>query len=176
MSPAHEIARQWLGWAAAAMAVVCFGLGLASVHKGRAVRISTEAIAADIVSVDRLIAPLDLASVGRVGGQLDQLAGVLGRLRQATAGEVDVLLAAQAEVERLLAVAGDDLGIGNALAKTATALAARTVSLAQVAGAAEAGTGELGSLLKRIGDLVVAINAELAALERKLAILPTLGG
>lgn len=165
-----------LGWAAAVLGVVCFGLGLVAAQRGRAVRLSTVAIAEDIAATNRLLDPADLSAIGRIRVQVDQLGAVLVGLRQATAAEVELVLATTAEVERLVAVTGDDLGIAEAMRATAMDLSAKTAKLTQVAGSADSQTSQLGPRLGRIEAQLKAVNGELAALERKLVLLPALGG
>jgi hypothetical protein len=168
------VATALLGWTAAVLALVCCGLALAAVHKGREVRSGSAAIVADIRASNESFTPVDLSAVGQVRAQLDDLTALLGRLRASTGANVDLLLAMRGEVAGLTALTDDDLGITRALAAAASGLSAKAAALADVAGASNAETGNVVKLLRRVNELGRAINTELAALERKLAPLPEL--
>jgi len=169
------VALAWLGWTAAILALACCGLALIAVHKGREIRASSVAIVADIRASNESFTPVDLSAVGHVRAQLDDLTALLGRLRESTSANVSLLLAMQGEMGRLTALTDDDAGITRAVAATASGLSAKAAVLADVAGASDAETAHVVHLLLRVNQLGRGINAELAALERKLAPLPELG-
>ncbi len=169
------VAVAWLGWTAAVLALVCFGLALVAVHRGGDVRTSSAAIVADIRASNEALTPVDLSAVGQIRAQLDHLTVLLSRLRMSTGANVDLLLAMRGEVGQLAAVTHDDLGLTKAVAATASALSAKAAGLADMAGASDVETGKVVQLLRRVNELGRAINAELAIVERKLAPLPELG-
>jgi len=166
----------WLGRVCAVLALSCLALALVAVPRGRAVQSSAAAIVADVRAGGDLFDGVDLGSPEKVRAELDALAGLLAALGDSTRANVDLLVQIASQARALAAASGDDLGVARALAETATGLGAATAGLRDTALGGEAGATQAASLVQAVVETTQALNAELARLGAKLALLPELGG
>lgn len=165
----------WFGRACALVAIACFALTVVAIQRGRAVQSGVRRIVATIGATNSLYGSVDLTSADQTRAQLDTMATALGQLGDATHVDVDLLNRISVQVHTLMSTGNTDLGVSRALAATADAIARNTAGLRDVAVGGEPGAAQAASLLKTTSDLVVAINAELARLGQKLALMPDTG-
>ncbi len=168
-------ATAWLGRVCAVLALGCLALALVAVQRGRAVRSSSAAIVADVRAGGDLFEGVDLGSPEEVRAELDALAGLLAELGDSTRADVDLLVQIASQARALAAAGRDDLGVTRALADTATGLGAATAGLRDTALGGEAGATQAAALVQTVVETAKALNAELARLGAKLALLPELG-
>ena len=165
----------WLGRLCAVLALGCMVLALVAVQRGRVVRSSSERIVADVGAGGDAFEGVDFGAPGEIRDALDSLAATLGGLSGATLANVELLNQIAGQARALSASAGDDLGVSQALADTVGAIGAAIASLRATALGGEGAAAEAASTVQAIVETMRALNAELARLGAKLALLPELG-
>lgn len=167
------ITLEWLGRICALSAAAVFVLTLVVIDNVDENRVITKDVLADFVEANNFFDPVDLGSAAKARGQLEELVGLLGDLRQQTGDGVKLLSNALPDVDRLVRSAGTDLRVAENLRRSATALAGTAGSLKTVAATANDGAGQLDGLLARSVKAIRDLNAVLADMERKLDNVPS---
>lgn len=167
-----EIILEWLGRICAVAGVVVLGLTVVVIDNVTENRVIATDIVDDFIAANNFFDPVDLTAATKAREQLEELADLLGQLRQQTGDGVKLLSDVVPDVDRLVTSAGTDLAVAKNLRRSASALADTAGSLKTVAETANDGAGKLDGLLGRSTSLVRDLNGVLAEMERKLDNVP----
>ncbi|GAA5117550.1 hypothetical protein [Haloechinothrix salitolerans] len=172
-SSRSAIGLEWFARIAAVAAVVLLVLVLGALERGRIVQASAKGIVDDFHTANDFFAErADFGSPATARKQLQELRSVLVKLQNQTEKDVSALSATVPDVQRLLEAGQGDVRIAHRLDSTATVLRGYAADLRQVAVNADDTVSAVNGEVERSIALVVALNNELAEIERKLAAVP----
>lgn len=171
-----SVATEWLGRAAAVIAVVLMVMVLQTISKGLVVQDSADRIVTDFRTANGFFdTRADLSAPKEVRQQLQVLRGVLVKLDDAAAVSVAELGAVLPIVDRLLAAGDGDVRIARELRAIAEVLAGSAGRLRGIASAADGTVSAVDARLAAALRQVELLNAQLERTTRKLAVLPAAG-
>ncbi|QXC46337.1 hypothetical protein [Rhodococcus qingshengii] len=172
-SSGFAVATEWLGRAAAALAVVLFALVMMTIHKGLQVQESARATVDNFrITNEFFTQRADLTAPATARRQLDELAGILGQLNIAAASDVDHLAALLPDAQALVAAGQGDARIAQQLETVATTLQSSAASLHEISSSANTTVSSVDGELSQAIDLVNQLNAELTRTTNKLSFVP----
>ncbi|MEB3371355.1 hypothetical protein [Saccharopolyspora mangrovi] len=175
-SSATAIITEWTGRVAAMISIVLFVLVMFTVQKGLAVQHSAQQVVHNFHTAnDYFSSRADFAAAAQAKNHLQRLYGVLSRLNETTEKDVNALSATLPDVARLLEAGRGDVALAQDLRAVADMLQQSAGSLNSIARDAHMSVSQVNSDLSTAVDLVGKLNAQLATMEQKLALLPSTG-
>jgi hypothetical protein len=171
------MAIEWLGGLAAVLAVTLTALALLTIYKGRLFQGDVRHIVQDLHTTnDYFASRADFTMTTKARDTVQTLAGVLSDLNKSAAQDVANLAAIMPDVQRLLAAGRGDVNIAQQLQGVGATLQSSATSIRGVANNANSSVAGIDAQLSQALSLVRQLNGQLAITQRKLAILPPLGG